>query len=82
MDRRADRNIDAAERPQNIGPADGYRTYGYTGLESEMPYANLERTKRATAGVTAFREHQYDATSGEELIHGSQPSLVELALVW
>ena len=82
MDRQPDRTIARGEGMQDVGSSYGYGTDGHTGLQGEVPDADLERTQGTAARVSALGKHQDDATSREDLVDGAQAGLVELTLVW
>jgi hypothetical protein len=81
VNRRANRNVNAAEGPQDVGTSHGHRADRHPCLQRKVADADLEWAERPPSRVAAFGKHQHDAASREHLVHGPQPSLVELALM-
>src|SRR3981081_2089018 len=50
-------------------------------MQREVSNPHLERPQGTAARVTAFREYQNYASSFEQLVHGAQPGIAELAAV-
>src|SRR6202521_1772331 len=81
VDRRSDRDVDPAERPQHVGASDRDRADRDACLEREVADADFERADRPTARVAALRKHEHDPATRQHLVDGPESSLIKVALV-
>ncbi len=81
-DGRSDRHIDPTEWTQHVGPSHCDRRDGHAGLQSKVADPHLQRPQPAPARIAALGKDEDNASTLQDLVHGAQAGLIELAAMW